>query len=179
MSRLGKIPVVIPAGVQVKVDGQTIEVKGSKGTMTRRLHLEIKAEVKDGKVHFTPTVDKESVKALWGLNRMLVANMITGVSQGYRRELEIVGVGYKAELKGKDLQISAGFSKPVAVKVPKGITFSVDSQTKIAVDGCDKELVGRVASELRKIRPPEPYKGKGIKYAGEHIRRKAGKIAGK
>ena len=179
MSRLGKIPVVIPAGVQVKVDGQTIEVKGSKGTMTRRLHLEIKAEVKDGKVHFTPTVDKENVKALWGLNRMLVANMITGVSQGYRRELEIVGVGYKAELKGKDLQISAGFSKPVAVKVPKGITFSVDSQTKIAVDGCDKELVGRVASELRKIRPPEPYKGKGIKYAGEHIRRKAGKIAGK
>jgi len=179
VSRLGKIPVVIPAGVQVKVDGQTIEVKGSKGTMTRRLHLEIKAEVKDGKVHFTPTVDKENVKALWGLNRMLVANMITGVSQGYRRELEIVGVGYKAELKGKDLQISAGFSKPVAVKVPKGITFSVDSQTKIAVDGCDKELVGRVASELRKIRPPEPYKGKGIKYAGEHIRRKAGKIAGK
>ena len=179
MSRLGKIPVVIPAGVQVKVDGQTIEVKGSKGTMTRRLHLEIKAEVKDGTVHFTPTVDKENVKALWGLNRMLVANMITGVSQGYRRELEIVGVGYKAELKGKDLQISAGFSKPVAVKVPKGITFSVDSQTKIAVDGCDKELVGRVASELRKIRPPEPYKGKGIKYAGEHIRRKAGKIAGK
>jgi large subunit ribosomal protein L6 len=179
VSRLGKIPVVIPAGVQVKIDGQTIEVKGSKGTMTRRLHLEIKAEVKDGKVHFTPAVDKENVSSLWGLNRMLVANMITGVSQGYRRELEIVGVGYKAELKGKDLQISAGFSKPVAVKVPKGIIFSVDGQTKIAVDGCDKELVGRVASELRKIRPPEPYKGKGLKYAGEHIRRKAGKIAGK
>ena len=179
MSRLGKIPVVIPAGVQVKVDGQTVEVKGSKGAMTRRLHPEIKAEVKDGKVHFTPVVDKENTSALWGLNRVLVANMITGVSQGYRRELEIVGVGYKAEIKGKDLQVAAGFSKPVAVKAPKGIAFSVENQTKITIDGCDKELVGRVASELRKIRPPEPYKGKGLKYAGEHIRRKAGKIAGK
>jgi large subunit ribosomal protein L6 len=179
VSRLGKIPVVIPAGVQVKIDGQTIEVKGSKGTLTRRIHPEIKVEVKDGKVHFTPVVERENVSSLWGLNRVLVDNMITGVSQGYRRELEIVGVGYKAELKGKDLQIAAGFSKPRAVKVPKGITFSVEGQTKIAVDGCDKELVGRVASELRKIRPPEPYKGKGLKYAGEHIRRKAGKIAGK
>ena len=179
MSRLGKIPVIIPAGVQVKVDGQDIEVKGSKGTMTRRLHPEIKAEVKEGKVHFSPAIERENTSALWGLNRVLVANMITGVSQGYRRELEIVGVGYKAELKGKDLQIAAGFSKPRAVKALKGITFSVENQTKIAVEGCDKELVGRVASELRKIRPPEPYKGKGLKYAGEHIRRKAGKIAGK
>jgi large subunit ribosomal protein L6 len=179
VSRLGKIPVVIPAGVQVKVDGQTVEVKGSKGTLTRTIHPEIKAEVKEGMVHFTPVVDRENTKALWGLNRVLVANMIHGVSQGYRRELEIVGVGYKAELKGKDLQIAAGFSKPVLVKPEKGITFIVAEPTKIAIDGCDKELVGRVVSELRKIRPPEPYKGKGLKYAGEHIRRKAGKIAGK
>lgn len=179
MSRLGKIPVDIPAGVQVKVDGQKIEVKGSKGTLTRQVNPEIKAEVKDGKVHFAPVVDKENTKALWGLNRVLVANMIMGVSQGYRKELEIVGVGYKAELKGKDLQVAAGFSKPVTVKAPKGITFSVLEQTKIAIDGCDKELVGRVTAELRGIRPPEPYKGKGLKYKGEYIRRKAGKVAGK
>lgn len=179
MSRLGKIPVVIPAGVQVKVDGQTVEVKGSKGTLTRTINPEIKAEVKEGKVHFTPVVDKENTKALWGLNRVLIANMIHGVSQGYRRELEIVGVGYKAELKGKDLLITAGFSGPLLVKPGKGISFAVTDQTKIAVDGCDKELVGRTAAELRLIRPPEPYKGKGLKYAGEHIRRKAGKIAGK
>jgi large subunit ribosomal protein L6 len=179
VSRLGKIPVDIPAGVQVKVDGQKIEVKGGKGTMTRVLHPEIKAEVKDGKVHFAPVSDGENVKSLWGLNRVLVANMILGVSQGYRKGLEITGVGYKAEIKGKDIQIAAGFSKPVLVKAEKGITFSVADQTKITVDGCDKELVGRVAAELRKIRPPEPYKGKGLRYSGEHIRRKAGKIAGK
>jgi large subunit ribosomal protein L6 len=179
VSRLGKIPVDIPAGVQVKVDGQKIEVKGSKGTLTRQLHREIKAEVREGKVHFAPAAEGENVKALWGLNRVLVANMIVGVSKGYRKDLEIVGVGYKAELKGKDLQIAVGFSKPVLVKAEKGVTFSVSEPTKVGVDGCDKEIVGRVAAELRRIRPPEPYKGKGMKYAGEHIRRKAGKIAGK
>ena len=179
MSRLGKIPVAIPAGVQVKIDGQRVDVKGTKGTLTRHLHPEIKAEVKEGKVHFTPVMDGEQVKALWGLNRVLVANMIIGVSQGYRKELEIVGVGYKAEMKGKDLQLSTGYSRPVPVKVPKGITFAVDNQTKIIIDGCDKEMVGQTAAEIRKIRPPEPYKGKGVKYAGEHIRRKAGKVAGK
>jgi large subunit ribosomal protein L6 len=179
LSRLGKIPVAVPAGVQVKVDGQKIEIKGSKGTVTRLIHSEIKAEVKDGKVHFSPTTEADNVKALWGLNRVLVENMIIGVSQGYRKELEIVGVGYKAELKGKDLQIAVGYSKPKPVKAPKGITFSVDNQTKIIIDGIDKELVGQVASEIRKIRSPEPYKGKGIKYVGEHIRRKAGKVAGK
>ncbi|MBN2188920.1 MAG: 50S ribosomal protein L6 [Chitinispirillaceae bacterium] len=188
MSRLGRIPVVIPAGVQVKVDGQTVEVKGGKGTLTRTVHPEIKVEVKEGKVHFSLAVERENARALWGLNRVLVANMIQGVSQGYRRELEIVGVGYKAELKGKDLQISAGFSRPVVIKAPKGIAYIIDNQTKIpidgfqvriAVEGCDKELVGRIASELRRIRQPEPYKGKGLRYAGEHIRRKAGKIAGK
>jgi large subunit ribosomal protein L6 len=179
LSRLGKIPVAIPAGVQVKVEGQRVDVKGAKGALTRTLPPEIKAEVKDGKVHFSPTMEGDQVKALWGLNRVLVANMITGVSQMYRKDLEIVGVGYKAELKGKDLQISSGYSRPIPVKAVKGITYAVDGQTKIIIEGCDKEMVGQVASEIRKIRPPEPYKGKGIKYAGEYIRRKAGKIAGK
>ena len=179
MSRLGKIPVDIPSGVQVKIDGQRIEIKGAKGTAIRMLHPEIKAEVQDGKIHFTPVVEGDTVKALWGLNRMLVFNIVTGVSKGYRKELEIHGVGYKAELKGKDLQIVAGYSKPTLFKAPSGITFSIDNQTRVVIDGIDKELVGQTASEIRKIRKPEPYKGKGIRYLGEHIRRKAGKIAGK
>jgi large subunit ribosomal protein L6 len=179
LSRLGKIPVDIPAGVQVKVDGQRIEVKGPKGTVVRMVHPEIKPEVKEGKLHFTPVAEGDQVKALWGLNRMLAFNIVVGVSQGYRRELEIHGVGYKAELKGKDLQIAAGYSKPRLFKVPQGITFTVDNQTRVVVDGIDKELVGQTAAEIRKIRKPEPYKGKGIRYVGEHIRRKAGKIAGK
>ena len=175
MSRLGKIPVAVPAGVQVKFDGQRVEIKGTKGTLTRVLPPEIKAEVKDGKVHFTPKAEGENVKALWGLYRTLVSNMISGVSLGYRKELEIVGVGYKAEQKGKDLQISVGYSRPIPVKAPKGIAFSVENQTKIIIDGIDKELVGQVASDIRKIRPPEPYKGKGIRYLGERIRKKVGK----
>ena len=179
MSRLGKIPVIVPAGVQVKVEGQNIEIKGSKGTVHRSLPSIIKAEVRDGKVHFVPLGAGDNVKALWGLNRVLVDNMVTGVSVGYRKELEIVGVGYKAELKGKDLQVSAGYSKPILFKGRPGITYSVENQTKVIIEGIDKELVGQTASEIRKLRKPEPYKGKGIKYAGEHIRRKAGKIAGK
>jgi large subunit ribosomal protein L6 len=165
--------------VQVKIDGQRIEIKGSKGTVHRVLSPEVKAEVKDGKVHFSLAGTSENAKAMWGLNRMLVENMIVGVSQGYRRELEIVGVGYKAESKGKDIMVSAGYSSPKLVKAIPGIVFTIENQTKIIIDGIDKEKVGQVASEIRKIRKPEPYKGKGIKYAGEHIRRKAGKVAGK
>ena len=179
MSRLGKIPVAVPAGVQVKIDGQRIEIKGSKGTVNRMLSPEVKAEIKDGKLHFSPVSTADNAKAMWGLNRMLVENMIIGVSQGYRKELEIVGVGYKAELKGKDLLVSAGYSSPKLFKVGPGITFTVENQTKVIIDGIDKEKVGQTASEIRKIRKPEPYKGKGIKYVGEHIRRKAGKVAGK
>jgi large subunit ribosomal protein L6 len=179
LSRLGKIPVAVPAGVQVKLDGQRIEIKGSKGTVNRMLSPEVKAEVKDGKVHFSLASTADNAKALWGLNRMLVENMIIGVSQGYRKELEIVGVGYKAELKGKDLLVSAGYSSPKLFKVSPGIVFTVENQTKVIIDGIDKEKVGQTASEIRKIRKPEPYKGKGIKYSGEHIRRKAGKVAGK
>ena len=179
MSRLGKIPVAVPQGVQVKVDGQKVDVKGAKGALSRVLPPEIKAEVKDGNVHFSPAKEGDNVSALWGLNRVLVANMIEGVSKGYRKELEIVGVGYKAELKGKDLSIAVGYSGPKVYKATPGITFTVENQTKIVIDGLDKEKVGEVAAEIRKIRKPEPYKGKGIKYLGEHIRRKAGKVAGK
>jgi len=169
----------IPAGVQVKVTDRKVEIKGAKGSASRELPSEIKAEVKDGKIYFTPEGDGVNVKALWGLNRMLVYNMTIGVSQGYRKELEIVGVGYKAEVKGKDLQVAAGYSRPVMFKGRTGVTYTVENQTKIIIEGIDKELVGQTASEIRKIRKPEPYKGKGIKYVGEHIRRKAGKIAGK
>jgi large subunit ribosomal protein L6 len=179
LSRLGKIPVTVPAGVQVKLDGQRIEIKGGKGTVSRMLSPEVKAELKDGKIHFSPAGTADNVKAMWGLNRMLVENMIIGVAQGYRKELEIVGVGYKAELKGKDLMVHAGYSSPKLFKVCPGITFAVENQVKVIIDGIDKEKVGQIASEIRKIRKPEPYKGKGIKYAGEHIRRKAGKVAGK
>jgi large subunit ribosomal protein L6 len=179
LSRLGKIPVAIPAGVQVKIEGQKIDVKGSKGSLSRTLPLEIKAEIKDTMIHFSPTREGDTVNAQWGLNRVLVSNMVTGVSKGYRKDLEIVGVGYKAELKGKDLSISAGFSSPCIFKAVPGITFGVENQTKISIEGIDKEKVGEVAAEIRMIRKPEPYKGKGIKYAGEYIRRKAGKVAGK
>jgi large subunit ribosomal protein L6 len=169
LSRLGKIPVAVPAGVQVKIDGQRIEIKGSKGTVNRMLSPEVKAELIDGKVSFSLASTADNAKALWGLNRMLVENMI----------IEIVGVGYKAEIKGKDLLVYAGYSSPKLFKVGPGISFTVENQTKVIVDGIDKEKVGQTASEIRKIRKPEPYKGKGIKYVGEHIRRKAGKVAGK
>jgi large subunit ribosomal protein L6 len=179
LSRLGKIPVDIPLGVQVTINGQRLEIKGAKGTVSRVLPSEIKAEVKEGRIHFEPVAKGDTVKALWGLNRVLIFNMVTGVSKGYRRELEIHGVGYKAELKGKDLQVAAGYSKPRLFKAPLGITFTVENQTRVVIDGIDKELVGQTAADIRKIRKPEPYKGKGIRYLGEHIRRKAGKIAGK
>ncbi len=179
MSRLGKIPVAVPAGVQVRIDGRKIEVKGAKGTLSRELPAEIKADVKEGRVHVTPNGDADNVSALWGLNRMLVENMIIGVSAGYKKELDIVGVGYKAELKGKDLIINAGYSSPVLFKARANISYKVENTTRIIIEGIDKEMVGQTASEIRKIRKPEPYKGKGIKYVGEFIRRKAGKVAGK
>ena len=179
MSRLGKIPVAIPAGVQVKIDGQSIEVKGGKGTLSKVIPPEIKAEVVDGAIKFTPAIEADNTSALWGLFRMLTANMVTGVTEGYRKDLEIVGVGYKVELKGKDLTIHAGYSSPVFFAARPGIAYILDGATKISIQGIDKEAVGQCAAEIRKIRKPEPYKGKGIKYADEIIRRKAGKVAGK
>ncbi len=179
MSRIGKVPVKIPGGVQVSIVGQKIEVKGSKGSLSREFPPDLKIEAKDNQVTVSPAIESENVKALWGLYKVLIDNMVIGVSEGYKIMLEIVGVGYKAELKGKDLNVFAGFSGPKFFKAPKGITFTVDGGTKITVEGIDKEIVGKVAAEIRRIRPPEPYKGKGIKYLGENIRRKAGKTAGK
>ncbi len=179
MSRIGKQPVVIPKGVEVKVDGQTVTVKGPKGTLSRTISPVVSVALDNGTIVCTTPGQTRQQKALWGLSRVLIANMVEGVEKGYRRELEIVGVGYKAEAKGKDLLVSAGLSHTVTWKAEPGITLTADGPTKIIVEGCDKEAVGRVASELRKIRPPEPYKGKGIRYAGEQILRKAGKTAGK
>ncbi len=179
MSRIGKVPVKIPGGVQVSVVGQKIEVKGSKGTLSREFPRDLKIEVKDNQVFVSPAIQSENVKALWGLYKVLIDNMVIGVSQGYKKTLEIVGVGYKAELKGKDLSVAAGFSSPKLFKARQGVTFTVDGGTKITVEGIDKELVGQAAADIRRIRPPEPYKGKGIRFLDEKIRRKAGKTAGK
>ena len=179
MSRIGKVPVNIPSGVTVSVSGQNIEVKGSKGTLSRKFPEELNIVVEDNQVKVTPAAQTENVKALWGLYKILIENMVIGVSQGYRKDLEIVGVGYKAELKGKDLSIYAGYSSPKLFKAPLGITFTVEGGNKIAVTGIDNQLVGQAAADIRRIRPPEPYKGKGIRYAGEKLRRKAGKTAGK
>jgi len=179
LSRIGKLPVKIPSGVQVKIDGQHIEVKGSKGTLSRDIPSELKVEVVEGTLQVTPAIEAENTKALWGLYRVLLDNMVIGVSSGYKKELEIVGVGYKAELKGKDLNIAAGLSDTVLFKARPGLEYRTDGPTKIVIEGIDKESVGQAAADIRRIRPPEPYKGKGIRYAGEQIRRKAGKTAGK
>lgn len=179
MSRIGKVPVNVPTGVQVTINGQKVDVKGSKGSLSREVPSDLSVQLKDNEIIVAPVTENENVKALWGLYRVLIDNMIVGVSKGYRKELEIQGVGYKAEMKGKDLNVIVGFSSPKFVKVPAGITFAVENQTKIVIDGIDKQAVGQIAAEIRKIRPPEPYKGKGIRYVGEQVRRKVGKAAGK
>ena len=179
MSRIGKLPVAIPAGVQVKLDGTLLEIKGNKGTLSRQIPQQINVEISEKEITCTPKDDQKETKALWGLYRVLINNMVIGVSEGYKKELEIVGVGYKAELKGEDILISAGHSNPVQFKTLPGVTLSTASPTRIVVEGIDKQAVGQVAADIRKLRPPEPYKGKGIRYYGEQIQRKAGKAAGK
>lgn len=179
MSRLGKVPVTIPNGVQVTINGQVVEIKGSKGSLSREVCDDISVKVENNAIHLAPIAENETVKAMWGLNRVLLQNMVVGVSAGYKKELEIVGVGYKAEMKGKDVNVFAGYSSAKFYKTPQGVTISVENQTKVVIEGIDKALVGQTAAEIRKIRKPEPYKGKGIRYAGEVIRRKAGKTAGK
>ena len=159
--------------------GQKVEVKGAKGVLSREVSKELAVVVKADAVHLTPQVPDDDVRALWGLNRVLVRNMVVGVTEGYRKELEVVGIGYKVEMKGNDLSLMVGLSAPVVYKAPDGIRFSVENQVKITIEGIDREKVGQTAAEIRSIRPPEPYKGKGIKYVGEHLRRKAGKTAGK
>ncbi len=175
MSRIGKSPVPIPDGVDVAVAGSRVTVKGPKGTLERTFADVITVVVEDGEAVLRRTNDERQSRALHGLSRALLNNMVTGVSAGFSKELTAVGVGYRAALKGKDLELQVGYSHPVEVKAPDGIAFEVPEPTKIIVRGIDKEKVGQIAAEVRSVRPPEPYKGKGIRYSGEYVRRKAGK----
>lgn len=180
MSRIGRLPVEIPAGVTVEVaEGNKVTVKGAKGTLERVLPQEMTIKVEDGHVVVTRPNDLKKMKSLHGLTRTLIHNMVIGVSQGYEKALEINGVGYRAAKSGKKLTLSLGYSHPVEMTDPEGIETVVDGTTKIIVKGIDKEKVGQFAAEIRTKRPPEPYKGKGIKYADEHIRRKVGKTGKK
>jgi large subunit ribosomal protein L6 len=178
MSRIGKMPVTVPSGVDVKVDGTQVTVKGSKGELSREFTDRVSFSMDDGVITVAREDDTRESRALHGLSRALLSNMVVGVSEGFSKVLEIQGVGYRASLKGSDIELLVGFSHPVNVKAPKGITFDVPEPTRIIVTGIDKEQVGQVAADIRKVRPPEPYKGKGIRYSGEYVRRKAGK-AGK
>ncbi|MGH7554748.1 MAG: 50S ribosomal protein L6 [Longimicrobiales bacterium] len=179
MSRIGKKPVPIPGNVTVTVDGTTVTVKGPKGELNYTFRREMTIEKSDGQILVGRPSDSKEHKALHGLTRALLANMIQGVTQGYRRALEIVGVGYRAEKKGKALVLQVGYSHPVQYPEPAGITLSTTSATVVVVEGIDKQKVGQVAAEIRAVRPPEPYKGKGIRYQGEQVRRKAGKAGAK
>jgi large subunit ribosomal protein L6 len=177
MSRIGKKPIPLPPGVTAHVEGQRITVKGPRGEIGRTIHPDLAVAVEDGAIVVRRPSDESRHKALHGLTRTLIANMVEGVTKGFAKTLEIQGVGYKAEVKPFGVQLSVGFSHPVAYRAPAGIKLSVDNNVLVKVEGVDKELVGQVAAEIRAIRPPEPYKGKGIRYAGEQVRRKAGKTA--
>ena len=178
MSRIGKLPITIPADVQVDVDGSHIKVAGPKGTLERDVAPEMRIVHEDGTLRVERPNDDKRSRELHGLTRSLVANMVTGVTDGFRKGLEITGVGYRAQLVGKKLQLNLGYSHPIEIDPPAGVSFEVENPTRLAVVGYDKELVGHVAARVRETRKPEPYKGKGVRYAGEVIRRKAGK-AGK
>jgi large subunit ribosomal protein L6 len=175
MSRIGKKALALPAGVSATIDGQTVTVKGPKGQLSWTVADEIAVAQGDDGLSFTPRNDSQRAKAMWGLSRTLVANMVHGVTQGYERTLELVGVGYRAQLKGRSLSMQLGFSHEVDIPPPEGITFATPKQTEIRISGIDKQLVGEMAARIRKVRPPEPYKGKGVRYAGEKVRRKEGK----
>ena len=178
MSRIGKLPVPVPSGVDVTIDGRNVTVKGPKGTLSHVVAEPITVASEDGTISVSRPDDERESKALHGLSRTLIANMVTGVTTGYTKTLEIVGTGYRVVAKGSDLEFALGFSHPVLVKAPEGITFRVEAPTRFAVEGIDKQKVGEVAANIRKLRKPDPYKGKGVRYQGEQIRRKAGK-AGK
>ncbi len=178
MSRVGKKPIAVPSGVEVKIEGSRVRVKGSKGELEREFDSNMKIEAQDGQIVVTRPDDKRTNRALHGLTRALLNNMVTGVSKGFLKQLNIVGVGYKVDLKGKDLVMQLGFSHPVNYSAPKGIEFEVDSKANtIKIKGIDKQQVGQVSAEIRKFRPPEPDKATRVMYADEHIRRKAGKTA--
>lgn len=178
MSRIGKNPIAIPAGVDVAIDGAEVTVKGKKGQLSHTVAAPIQVALEDGQVVVTRPDDERTSRSLHGLTRTLIANMIIGVTEGYKKELEITGTGYRVVAKGKNLEFALGFSHPVLVEAPEGVEFTVESQTKFTVHGIDKQLVGETAARIRKLKKPEPYKGKGIHYVGETIRRKVGK-AGK
>ena len=177
MSRIGRKPVQIPAGVEVTVNGNTCVVKGPKGTLQQDFHENITVTVEDNEVVVDRANDERESRAQHGLTRALIQNMVTGVSEGFTKSLELAGVGYRVQLKGTSLDFSLGYSHPVVVEAPEGITFEVPDNTHINVKGINKQQVGQIAAEIRAKRPPEPYKGKGIHYVGEHIRRKLGKAA--
>ena len=177
MSRIGKQPIPVPSGVEVKIDGSTVTVTGPKGTLTQTFNDEMILKLEDGVLTVARPSDERNHRSLHGLTRTLLSNMVAGVSEGFSKNLEIVGVGYRAELKGSDIQLALGFSHSVLVKAEPGITFEVPAPTRITVRGIDKQRVGQVAAEIRSWRPPEPYKGKGVRYEGEHVRRKLGKTA--
>jgi large subunit ribosomal protein L6 len=179
MSRIGRLPITVPSGVDVTIDGVVVTVKGPKGTLNHTVAAPIEvARAEDGTVVVTRPNDERASRALHGLTRTLVANMVTGVSEGYEKSMEIVGTGYRVAAKGSDLEFALGYSHPVLVKAPEGITFAVETPTKFKVQGIDKQRVGEVAAKIRKLRKLDPYKGKGVRYEGEVVRRKAGK-AGK
>jgi large subunit ribosomal protein L6 len=178
MSRVGKKPIPIPGGVEVKIAGDRVSVKGAKGTLERRFSDRVRIDEENGQLLVSRHDDDRESRALHGLSRALLNNMVVGVSEGFRSELAIVGVGYRALLRGRDLELQLGFSHPVSFSAPAGVSFEVPEPTRIIITGFDKEVVGQVAADIRKLRPPEPYKGKGIRYADEQVRRKAGK-AGK
>ena len=178
MSRIGKQPIPIPKGVEVTLEGNTVRVKGPKGELTRTLHEAVQVMVDDGQILVTRSSDEPAHRALHGLSRTLVANMVKGVTEGFQKSLEISGVGYRASKQGEKLVLAMGYSHPVEFVPPPGIEFDVPQPTRITVRGADKELVGEIAARIRRVRPVEPYLGKGIRYEGEHVRRKAGK-AGK
>jgi large subunit ribosomal protein L6 len=175
MSRIGRLPIEIPAGVDVTIDGPTVSVKGPRGSMTHTIPAPLTAAIEDGKVVVTRPDDERRSKSLHGLTRTLIANQVIGVTQGYTKGLEVVGTGYRVQARGANIEFALGFSHPVVVEPPAGITFTVEGNNRLTVSGIDKQAVGETAANIRKIRKPEPYKGKGVRYAGENVRRKPGK----
>ena len=178
MSRIGRLPIPVPSAVDVTIDGRQVTVKGPKGTLSRSLHPDMSVRQEDGTIVVSRPTEQKTHKQLHGLTRTLVNNMVVGVTDGYRKGLEITGVGYRAALTGRKLTLNLGYSHQIEIDPPEGISFEVESPTRLAVIGIDKELVGQIAARVRSTRKPEPYKGKGVRYSGEYIRRKAGK-AGK
>lgn len=178
MSRIGRLPISVPAGVEVKIDGSEVSVKGSKGELSQRIASPITVSLDGDTITVSRPDDERESRSLHGLSRTLIANMVQGVSEGYSKKLEIVGTGYRVMAKGSDLEFALGYSHPVSVKAPEGITFTVEGNNKLTVSGINKQQVGQVAANIRGLRAPDPYKGKGVRYAGEQIRRKVGK-AGK